>query len=125
MLDLKDGGCEDICLHCYKTRKQCIHGEDAPRFPRLLFTFEEAGRRKLRDHKGRPVLAGKDIWSIHYCIMHGTIPFGKNILTYFWERCYWADTLEQAQAKLRVADKFMRKHNIKVYNTLAGFAHTL
>lgn len=81
--------------------------------------------RKLRDHKGRPVLAGKDIWSIHYCIMHGTIPFGKNILTYFWERCYWADTLEQAQAKLRVADKFMRKHNIKVYNTLAGFAHTL
>lgn len=114
MLCLKEGGCEDICLHCYKTRMQCVNREETPRMPRYLFTFEEAGKRKLRDHEGRPILSGKDIWTIHYCIMHGTIPFGKNVLSYFYKWCEQQVSEEEITRMKKEADEFLHDHNIKV-----------
>lgn len=114
MCHLKSGKCNQICLHCYLTRAQALNG-DKEALRRYLFAFEDVGKEKLRDHLGRPILNGDDIWSIHYCIMHGTIPFGKDVLTYLykWITNNHLPEAEVAQKKA-IVDAFMRKNNIKI-----------
>ena len=58
---------------------------ETTRIERVGFTFTQMGSNKLYDHKGPPVIKVFDIWRVHYCIMHATIPFGKDISKYMHE----------------------------------------
>jgi hypothetical protein len=105
----KGGKCNDICLHCYVSRQACIddtwHIRD--REERLLFTYAAMARKGMHDHLDDPVLKGYDVWNIHYCIMHATIPFGKDMLTYMYRHAL-ANNAGEA------ADMFLKKYKIKV-----------
>lgn len=116
LLNLKEGSCESICLHCYATRAQCEQGKynEDTRQERTFFTFRYDAENKYADHVGPPLVEGEDIWSLHYCIMHGTIPFGKDLLGYFYDQ---VDSLTDAETKQTIkknVDEFLQKKNIHV-----------
>lgn len=107
MLCLKESSTDCICLHCYAQRQACAEGSwsYADREERLFCFFKQHADQGNWDHKDEPVFKGFDIWSVHYCIMHSVIAFGKDILDYFYDYC-------RAQQTLPAADKFLAGLNI-------------
>jgi hypothetical protein len=105
----KDGKCNDICLHCYMTRQEALSGtwKIQDREERMLFTFAAMASKGLHDHVDAPILKGFNVWNIHYCIMHATIPFGKDMLTFMYRHALTNNTCA-------AADAFLKKHKIKV-----------
>ena len=67
------------------------------------------GHNKLYDHKGSSIIKIYDIWRIHYCIMHATIPFGKDITKYMHEII-----VGDNENLKKLVDVFFHKYNINI-----------